>query len=148
MKIAAGILPFYENLYLLGLEHHGWSAFSGMCEIGETPFEGAFREFQEESCNVFKHIHIDQLVLHCKKCIFTRNANLEFYLYVCDFKDLIENDYITNISKLYSINFNQCNDIHYKEKSRLYWYTLNEIKNLNIRKSFESSFKMYIQDIQ
>jgi len=147
MKLAAGILPCYENLYLLGLEHHGWSAFSGMCESGETPFEGAFREFQEETCNVFKQIDIHKLQSHCKKCIFTKNNNLDFYLYVCDFKDLIDEYYIKNISKLYSNNFHQCNDIHCKEKSRLTWYTLHEINNLNLRKSFKLSFNLYIQDL-
>ena len=90
---AAGIIPYtFKNnqiYYLLGLEasNNKWSGFVGGSEPGETVQQTAIREFNEETCMIFKAV---PLILG-EPVIETSSSGKTVYLYFVKIEFFDEN---------------------------------------------------------
>ena len=126
---AAGIIPIKitdQIYFLLGLEtsNNKWSGFVGSSEPGETIQQTAIREFNEESCMIFKDIPITLDKFLVEKTSKGKNA----YLYFVRFENLpheiILNKSLEQNKKIYTKR-------EYQEKKKLHWFSLTEIKKSN-----------------
>ena len=129
-QIAAGIIPYHLKpqgvSFLLGLEksNNKWSGFVGGSEPCESVIQTAVREFNEETCLIFK----DNLEYFYNECLkrpviqeFTPSGK-RVYLW------FIEIPYNINLEQ-FSINQRLIEDPHFKEKSKLRWFTIEEIES-------------------
>jgi 8-oxo-dGTP pyrophosphatase MutT (NUDIX family) len=129
-EFAAGIIPYHltsQGVYfLLGLEksNNKWSGFVGGSEPYESIIQTAIREFNEETCLIFK----DHLEYFYNKCLSTRYiqeitpSGKRVYLW------FIELSYPVNLEQ-FSINQSLIEDPHFKEKSKLRWVSIEEIES-------------------
>jgi 8-oxo-dGTP pyrophosphatase MutT (NUDIX family) len=122
---AAGIVPYTyingEIVFLLGLERSNgqWSGFIGGQEPGENIIDTANREFNEETCMVFNKIFdLSSIVPDIDKSASGKLVYIWF----------IEFPYNNDIPELFKINQTIYKKKQYREKSKLRWFTLNEIK--------------------
>ena len=128
-KFAAGIIPYHVTpqgvSFLLGLEksNNKWSGFVGGSEPYESVIQTAIREFNEETCLIFK----DNLDFFYNECLKTRviqettPSGKRVYLWFIEVPFL-------NLEQ-FSINQSIVEDPHFKEKSKLRWFTLQEIES-------------------
>ena len=124
---AAGIIPYtlFENqiFFLLGRERSKfWSGFVGGSEPNESIIQTALREFNEETSLVFKN-HIGYFLDKCS-VIYpvtekTSSGN-NVYLWFIECPQTI---FFTDLK----LNQSFLEDNHYKEKSELRWFRIDEI---------------------
>ena len=129
-KFAAGIIPYHVTpqgvSFILGLEksNNKWSGFVGGSEPCESIIQTAIREFNEETCMVFEN----NLDFFYNQCLQTRviqeftPSGKRVYLW------FIEVPYHVNLEQ-FSINQSLTEDPHFNEKSKLRWFTLQEIES-------------------
>ena len=129
-KFAAGIIPYHVTpqgvSFLLGLEksNNKWSGFVGGSEPYESLVQTAIREFNEETCLIFK----DNLEYFYNECLNTQviqettPSGKRVYLW------FIEIPYTINLEQ-FSINQRLIEDPHFKEKSKLRWVSIQEIES-------------------
>jgi len=150
---AAGIIPYIsfngEIHFLLGLERSNgkWSGFVGGSESGETPKLTAFREFNEETSLIFENSS-DFIFGNSSDFIKSQlnvvNPVLEktpsgkiVYLWFIKFPEHL---LFMNFSQFY-LNQNKIKDSHFKEKSKLQWFSLSEVKNGNVYNVLKRTIK-------
>ena len=126
-QFAAGIIPYKINrgfYFLLGFERNKWSGFVGNSEIGESPTETAFREFNEETAMVFEKLKdYIKFELETKEPIIEKTQSGKLvYLWFIDFT----NEH-NNFSQFH-INQQIINKREYFEKDEIGWFSLNEIE--------------------
>jgi len=142
-KHSAGIIPiiFKENhdiKILLGKERQGWSSFSGGSELNEDYIETAIREFNEETCYIYKFIdkkYVEDNVIDIVKS--TTPSGKQFHLYLIDFT----NENVEEITKEFETNRKKMNNIYEKEKYDIGWFDLERILKLKLRNCFYKDFK-------
>lgn len=146
-KFAAGILPKYNDYYLLGLESHKtggnyikkqWSAFAGMGDYKETPYMTACREFFEESCGILGDVKEENVL----SCVTDIHKTFEFYMFIVDFSD--DNSIDINDVTKFKICQQKYKNIHMLEKECVRWFHKDDIIKLNLRKPFK---KLYCDKI-
>ena len=128
---AAGIIPYtlFENqiYFLLGRERSNdkWSGFVGSSEPNESIIQTALREFNEETSLVFKN-HIGYFLDKCSVVYpvteKTPSGN-NVYLWFIECPKTI---FFTDLDQLI-VNQSFMEDSHYKEKSELRWFRIDEI---------------------
>jgi len=130
-KFAAGIIPYFyfenEIYFLLGYEksNNKWSGFVGGSELYESITQTAIREFNEETSLVFK----DYLNYFESKCVNTPpiiektpTGKNVYLLFVESTPDI----FFTDLDQL-GLNQTFIHDPHYREKSKLKWFSLYDI---------------------
>lgn len=127
MKTAAGVLPMYNNRMLLGFENNEWSPFAGMSERNETPYQTACREAYEESCMLLHPSNYKNT-----KCMVDITSRFEYYLFIIELKQDID------LNAFYE-NLNKVTDKHYKEKTEIKWFSIDELNSLPLRPVFKKS---------
>ena len=129
-KFAAGIIPFVKyknkNFFLLGLEksNNKWSGFVGNCENNETPLNTAVREFNEETAMLFLNYDIHSIIKNKNYIIERSSTNKPVYLWFIE----LHKDLFYDLNHRFNMNKKNLSDV-YKEKERLEWFTIEEIKN-------------------
>ena len=130
---AAGIIPYIHGpQFLLGLEksNNKWSGFVGGSETGETPIETALREFNEETCMIFKdhEAFFYSKLTTTQPVIETTPSGKIVYLW-----------FIKCPASLFGLDFNQfyinqrlTDNRYLKEKSQLVLFDLQEIKSYKV----------------
>ena len=128
-QFAAGIIPYHVSpqgvSFLLGLEksNNKWSGFVGGSEPYESIIQTAVREFNEETSLIFK----DNLEYFYNQCLRTQviqeytPSGKRVYLW------FIELPYPVDLEQ-FSINQSLIEDPHFKEKSKLRWVSIQEIR--------------------
>jgi 8-oxo-dGTP pyrophosphatase MutT (NUDIX family) len=125
MNYAAGIIPYTitDGVYsfLLGYESRGWSGFAGGCEDTDLSIEHtAIREFHEETANIFLQYPID--LKYSRLCKDKTPSGKNMYIWFVQFPEQFCLDAFEENTKRYQ-------DVRcYIEKSKLQWFTLDEIK--------------------
>ena len=130
-EFAAGIIPYHyhenEIYILLGLErsNNKWSGFVGGSEPSESIVQTAIREFNEETSLVFNN-DIEYFYNSCitKTPVVEKTStgkNVYLWFINCDKKI-----FNTNLEQL-TVNQSFMEDRHFKEKSKLQWFTINQI---------------------
>ena len=123
----AGIIPYhqFENqiYFLLGYERRKfWSAFVGRSEPNESIIQTALREFNEETSLVFKN-HLEFFLDKCSVVYpvteKTPSGN-NVYLWFIECPQTI---FFTDLK----LNQSFIEDSHFKEKTELQWFSLDEI---------------------
>jgi 8-oxo-dGTP pyrophosphatase MutT (NUDIX family) len=128
---AAGIIPytFKDNqiYYLLGLEasNNKWSGFVGGSEPGETVQQTAIREFNEETCMIFKAV---PLILG-EPVIETSSTGKTVYLYFVKLETVLPDETVLN--KFFDENKRIYKQREYHEKKKLQWFSLPSLKKSN-----------------
>ena len=124
MSFAAGIIPYtkYNNelYFLLGLENGKWSGFVGGSELGENPINTAIREFNEETAMIFEDL---TLSFNKPPVVELTSTGKTVYIWFINFPTPF-----FDISNFY-LNQSLINDSRFKEKSKLQWFSLNQVKN-------------------
>ena len=126
---AAGIIPYhrFENqiYFLLGRERSKfWSAFVGGSEPNESIIQTALREFNEETSLVFKN-HLNFFLDKCSvvyPLIEKTPSGNNVYLWFIECSQTI---FFTDLKLNQS--FIDVDDSHFKEKTELQWFSLDEI---------------------
>ena len=119
---AAGLIPYFYNgveiYFLLGLERSNqkWSGFVGGSERGETKKQTAMREFNEETTLIFENIPLQLGTPILEKT----STGKKVYLYFVKFPEKREYRLNTGLT-----------DKKYKEKEKLKWFSLDQIKKTN-----------------
>ena len=138
---SAGIMPVHQSKILLGKEKRGWSAFGGKCEEGETPSVTAVREFREETAGVFENVMLDMTTSAVVKTV-TPKGN-PFYLY------LIEFPYADGeVNREFQKKRNSTKNQREKEKQKLEWFEISDVKNLRLSTSFAADWQIVKSEIE
>jgi len=134
---AAGIIPYhrFENklYFLLGCEksNNKWSGFVGKSEPSESILQTALREFNEETSLVFKD-YLDYFYSRCSTIYpITEKTSSGKNVYLW-FVECPSSIFFVDLDKLL-VNQSFIDDKHFKEKTKLEWFTLEQIsKKRNI----------------
>jgi hypothetical protein len=137
---AGGIVPYvkYNNEYffLLGNERVSkkWSGFVGGYENSDgNIINTAIREFNEESAKIFeKDLEIIRDKLISGKCFLLAESNRNRLIYVW-FVEFSPEVLRSDIENKFLEQVNIMTDSHYKEKTSLRWFNINDIRNSNNR---------------
>ena len=133
-SFAAGIIPFtFDNrkpIILLGLEksNNKWSGFVGGSEKNETPMQTALREFNEETSFLFNLEYFHLELLTTRPIIEKTATGKTVYLWFIQCPPCI----LSTDFKKFHDNQKVILDPHLKEKSKLRWFTLNDIRNFKV----------------
>ena len=135
-SFAAGILPFTifnGGLYfLLGLEasNNKWSAFVGSSELGEIPQMTAYREFHEETANVFKNRNTE--LIQTNVIIDKTPSGKDVYIWYTEMKNV---DF--NINEKFLRNKKILSEKKYQEKKIIEWIHIDDLKMYSLLSSFK-----------
>jgi 8-oxo-dGTP pyrophosphatase MutT (NUDIX family) len=155
---AAGILPISVdkkgNIYLLlGKESYKegysdsnkWSDFGGKLEKGETPMQGAIREFDEETMSLWSDKQ-KMLEILSKETIYSYRDR--FYVeYVILFE--YTSDIISQFKRVYNHFKDCCNKEGLLEKSEIKWFPLDTIHTIkDLRGNFKTGLLENINGIR
>ena len=132
---AAGIVPYIKSnnkiQFLLGHEKYNkkWSGFVGKYESSDINIVNtAIREFNEETARVFEaHLeYVQQKIIsgNCTLISDNSSSNKLIYIWFIEFPYEIIN---LNISNQFLLNLNLMTDNHYKEKTSLKWFNIQDI---------------------
>ena len=130
---AAGIVPYIKSnnniQFLLGYEKYNkkWSGFVGKYESSDINIVNtAIREFNEETARVFEdHLEFVQQKIISGDCtLISDNSNKLIYIWFIQFPYEIVN---LNVSNQFLLNLNLMTDKHYKEKTSLKWFNIQDI---------------------
>ena len=143
---SAGIIPVIKEngkvYVLLGEDDAGWSAFAGRQDLDETPQETAFREFHEETTNIFTDVNIEFVQRNCFHIYNTMTPTGKvFTMYFVDFSKIDT----TNTNSMFqkALKINVCE----QEKKRLKWVEINKILKHKLRFSFYKDIKQILNII-
>jgi hypothetical protein len=137
MTTAAGIIIYIKNpktnqlQFLLGFERNKWSGFVGGYEPKDKNIiNTAIREFNEETAMVFKnHLKYINDKIQSNDCILINDTTPSGRLVYLWFVQMDYSIFYKNIPEQFIINRSTQTDKHFKEKSMLKWFTINQIKN-------------------
>lgn len=149
---SSGILPCIKIKdqwhIVIGKEYHGWSGFSGNSEENETITQTAFREFHEETCNIFKdYFSLDYFsnnILH--KLETCTPTNKKFIIFLVDFTN-IEFDYF-NINSTFQNNLKLTECKYLKEKSCIFCINCKNIHKFRLRPCFRRDVDKIMEVLQ
>lgn len=151
--MSSGILPVIIDInfnvkILLGKEYNGWSGFSGSSEKNETSIQTGLREFHEETANVFKNYineeYINENIIN--KLSSTTPTGKTFDMYIVNFSKL-PIEIINKIDYLFVVNRKKTINKYEKEKTKIEWFTIDDVKKLNLRYCFHKDYKMIYKSI-
>ena len=135
---AAGIIPYIKLdgtvYFLLGLEksNNKWSGFVGGYENKDgNILKTAIREFNEESGLIFSQMldYIYEKISNSQPVLDITKTGRTVYLWFVQFPQNIFNQ---DVNLLFLDNMSKFNNSVYKEKSKLRWFSLNEIQKENV----------------
>jgi ADP-ribose pyrophosphatase YjhB (NUDIX family) len=135
-SFAAGILIYTifngDIYFLLGLEtsNNKWSAFVGGSEIGEIPQMTAYREFHEETANVFKNRNIK--LVQNNVIIDKTPSGKNVYIWYTEMKNV---DF--NINEKFLRNKKILSEKKYQEKKIIEWVHIDDLKMYSLLNSFK-----------
>ena len=130
---AAGIVPYIKDSnniihFLLGFENNKWSGFVGGYEDSdENIINTGIREFNEETAGIFenklKYVR-NEINSHSAVLIKGNTRNRKVYLWFVQFPFEIFEE---SLELLFSINRTKMDNIHFKEKSSIKWFSMDNI---------------------
>lgn len=136
----AGVIPYTIHntklYYLLGVDRkfNEYTDFGGGCKTEETLLEGAWREFNEESCNIFcEEVNLESLASSIS-VINNEKDEAVFFVYI-DYQWLYsaEDAFLNAQHKLISYSNN--------ENSSVKWFESNEFNCIMFNKKIKGVWK-------
>lgn len=155
--VAGSILPvaLYKNklYFLFGKENDykvsapGWSDFGGRCEYGETPYKTALREGSEELSGFLGNkSSIKKLIKENGGVYKIVNNDYHIHIFYIKYDDKLVKYYNNNYNFLLkNMGRELLNNSVIFEKSKLKWFTLDDIKKK--RSKFRFFYKEIIDKI-
>ena len=135
-SFAAGILIYTifngELYFLLGLEasNNKWSSFVGSSELDEIPQMTAYREFHEETANVFKNRNIE--LIQTNVITDKTPSGKDVYIWYTEMKNA---DF--NINEKFLRNKKIMSEKKYQEKRIIEWVHIDDLKMYNLLPAFK-----------
>jgi len=142
---AAGIIPYVKIpsgnnkpliYFLLGYERGSWSGFVGGYEDSDgNILNTAVREFNEETAGIFESnlLSIKNKLVK-SPCIISNTRNRKVYIW---FLEMNPNLISQNLELQFLTNKKKYNDEHYKEKSMIKWFNIQQLHKNKILSSLK-----------
>jgi 8-oxo-dGTP pyrophosphatase MutT (NUDIX family) len=131
--MSAGVIVFSDDKVLLGRETGGWSAFGGGRAEGETPWDTAIRELQEESVGILTSEDAHRC---CEgHLLSTTPRGYSFTLFFLRIDRKID-------LQSFTAKRNQSNTEAEREKTELSWFRIDEVQTHMLRPGFQKDWSM------
>ena len=147
---SAGILPVIfekdKTYILLGQESNGsWSGFAGGQDGDETPQETAFREFHEETADIFTEVDYAFIRHNCFHVFNTKTPSGKlFVMYSVDFSKLDT----SNTSLQFQFALKNTTNAYQREKTTIQWVEISNIFRRKLRHSFYKDIEKLLKAIK